>query len=69
MLVHIERYKGKKDRYVKLPESILDELRNYYRATRPKILSKRHQSMKTTEIYAKVSARHIGKIKSPLDDL
>ena len=28
-----------------------------------------HQSMKTTEIYAKVSTRHIGKIKSPLDDL
>ena len=126
MLVHIERAKGKKDRYVKLPESILDELRNYYRATRPKIylfegqyggqysirsaqavfesamekakINKTvgihglrhsyathlldsgtdmvfiqkllgHQSMKTTEIYAKVSTRHIGKIKSPLDDL
>ena len=126
MLVHIERAKRKKDRYVKLPESILDELRNYYRATRPKIylfegqngghysirsaqavfenamekakINKSvgihglrhsyathlldsgtdmvfiqkllgHQNMKTTEIYAKVSNRHIGKIKSPLDDL
>ncbi|MDR0232098.1 MAG: site-specific integrase [Dysgonamonadaceae bacterium] len=37
MMVHIENAKGKKDRYVNLPESILDDLRNYYRAYRPKI--------------------------------
>ena len=36
MLVHIENAKGKKDRYVTLPSSILDDLRNYYRAYRPK---------------------------------
>ena len=28
-----------------------------------------HQDIKTTEIYAKVSNRQIGNIKSPLDDL
>ena len=37
MLVHIEAAKGKKDRYVTLPSSILDELRMYYRRYRPKI--------------------------------
>jgi len=37
MMVHIENAKGKKDRYVNLPESILEDLRNYYRAYRPKI--------------------------------
>ena len=37
MLVHIEAAKGKKDRYVTLPSSILEELRSYYRAYRPKI--------------------------------
>ena len=31
----IEAGKGKKDRYVTLPTSILEELRNYYRANRP----------------------------------
>ena len=36
MLVHIENAKGKKDRYVVLPSSILDDLRNYYRTYRPK---------------------------------
>ena len=36
MLVHIENAKGKKDRYVTLPSSILDDLRNYYRIYRPK---------------------------------
>jgi len=36
MLVHIEAAKGKKDRYVTLPSSILDDLRNYYRVYRPK---------------------------------
>ena len=36
MLVHIEAAKGKKDRYVTLPSSILDNLRNYYLAYRPK---------------------------------
>jgi len=37
MLVHIEAAKGKKDRYVTLPSSILDDLRNYYLGYRPKI--------------------------------
>jgi site-specific recombinase XerD len=35
MLVHIESSKNKKDRYVTLPASILDDLRNYYRVYRP----------------------------------
>jgi len=37
MLVHIENAKGKRDRYVTLPSSVLDELRGYYRAYRPKV--------------------------------
>jgi site-specific recombinase XerD len=36
MLVHVENAKGKKDRYVALPESILESLRNYYAAYQPK---------------------------------
>ena len=28
-----------------------------------------HHDIRTTEIYAKVSKRHLGNIKSPLDDL
>jgi site-specific recombinase XerD len=36
MLVHIENAKGKKDRYVTLPLSILDDLRKYYNTYRPK---------------------------------
>ena len=125
MLVHIEAAKGKKDRYVTLPTSILDDLRNYYRTYRPKTylfegqyggqysirsvqavfknamqkakINKKvgihglrhsyathllecgtdmyfiqkllgHKDIKTTEIYAKVSNRQFGKIKSPLDD-
>jgi site-specific recombinase XerD len=36
MQVFIERAKGKKDRYVNLPESILDQLRRYFREERPK---------------------------------
>ena len=35
MLVHIQCAKGKKDRYVPLPHSILDELRLYYKSYRP----------------------------------
>ncbi|MCL2289600.1 MAG: site-specific integrase [Bacteroidetes bacterium] len=126
MLVHIEAAKGKKDRYVTLPLSILGDLRSYYCAYRPKIylfegqygeqyairsvqtvftnamrkakINKSvgihglrhsyathllecgtdmvfiqkllgHRDIKTTEIYAKVSNRHLSKIKSPLDDL
>lgn len=37
MRVHIERGKGKKDRFVNLPESILDQLRSYYVEYKPKI--------------------------------
>ena len=126
MLVYIESAKGKIDRYVTLPSSVLDELRNYFRNYRPKIylfegqygghyairsvqavfknamqkakINKAvgihglrhsyathllecgtdmvfiqkllgHKNIKTTEIYAKISNRQIGKIKSPLDDL
>jgi len=126
MLVLIEAAKGKRDRYVTLPTSILNDLRNYFRAYRPKIylfeghyggqysirsvqavfknamrkakINKSvgihglrhsyathllecgtdmvfiqkllgHKDVKTTEIYAKVSNRQIGRIKSPLDDM
>jgi site-specific recombinase XerD len=34
--VFIERAKGKKDRYANLPESVLEQLRTYYKAYRPK---------------------------------
>ncbi len=37
MLVRIEQAKGKKDRVVELPESVLDELREYYLEYRPKV--------------------------------
>jgi len=37
MLVHIEATKCKRDRYVTLPASILDDLRNYYKSYRPKV--------------------------------
>jgi len=126
MVVHIEAAKGKVDRYVALPASVLEELRNYYRAYRPKVylfegqyggqysirsvqavfknamrrakINKSvgihglrhsyathllecgtdlsfiqkllgHKDIKTTEIYAKVSNRQLGSVKSPLDDL
>ena len=126
MMVHIEGAKGKKDRCITLPTSILDDLRNYYRKYHPKIylfegqyggqyairsvqavfktamqkakINKTvgihglrhsyathlmecgtdmvfiqkllgHKDIKTTEIYAKVSNRQLGKVKSPLDDL
>lgn len=36
MSVHIERGKGKKDRYVNLPTSILEQLRTYYKEYKPK---------------------------------
>jgi site-specific recombinase XerD len=36
MKVHIQYAKGKKDRYVPLPHSIMDELRAYYRSYNPK---------------------------------
>ncbi|MCL2045638.1 MAG: tyrosine-type recombinase/integrase [Oscillospiraceae bacterium] len=36
MQVLLEQAKGKKDRYVNLPESILDELRSYYKEYKPK---------------------------------
>jgi integrase len=37
MPVHIEASKCKKDRYVTLPTSILEDLRSYYRAYHPNI--------------------------------
>jgi len=126
MLVHIEASKGKKDRYVTLPFSILDDLRKYFFAFRPKKylfegqyggqyairsvqtafknamqkakINKKvgihglrhsyathllesgtdmtfiqkllgHNDIKTTAIYAKVSNRQLGNVRSPLDDL
>ena len=36
MLIHIKNAKGKKDRFVPLSETILELLRNYYLAFRPK---------------------------------
>ncbi|RXR18268.1 integrase [Flavobacterium amnicola] len=36
MLVYVERGKGKKDRYVNLPDSILFQLREYYLSYKPK---------------------------------
>jgi len=36
MQVFIEKSKGKKDRYVNLPQSILEQLRMYYKSYRPK---------------------------------
>jgi site-specific recombinase XerD len=36
MQVFVARAKGKKDRYANLPESILDDLREYYRIYRPR---------------------------------
>lgn len=36
MIVRIERAKGKKDRIVPLPQSVLEELREYYKEYRPK---------------------------------
>ena len=37
MLVHIKGAKGKKDRIVVLPESLLDDLRKYYKMYKPKV--------------------------------
>jgi integrase len=36
MQVFVERAKGKKDRYVNLPQSILEQLREYYLQYKPK---------------------------------
>ncbi|WP_298343588.1 tyrosine-type recombinase/integrase [uncultured Algibacter sp.] len=126
MVVHIVGAKGKKDRYVPLPSTILNELRRYYIIYKPseylfegqyggsysksslqqifkKALLKAgvkkkigihglrhsyathllesgadlrfiqellgHHSIKTTQLYTKVSQGHINKIKSPLDSL
>ena len=126
MIVHIKAAKGKTDRYVALPASILGELRTYYLDKRPKeylfegqnggqysirsvqlvfqqamekakinkevgihglrhsyathlleagtdmvFIQKLlgHKDIKTTEIYAQITNRHIGNIRSPLDDL
>ncbi|MBC3758536.1 tyrosine-type recombinase/integrase [Hyunsoonleella sp. SJ7] len=126
MVVHIKGAKGKKDRYVPLPESVLPDLREYYVAYRPKLFLLEgqyggayaksslqqvfknamvkagvkkdigihglrhsyathllesgadmrfiqellgHNSIKTTQVYTKVTPRSISKIKSPLDNL
>ncbi len=126
MVVHIQGAKGKKDRYVPLPVSILPKLREYYSKYRPKkflfegqyggayaksslqqVFKKTmikaginkqigihglrhsyathllesgadmrfiqellgHQSVKTTQIYTKVTPRSLSNIASPLDSL
>ena len=126
MMVHVVGAKGKKDRYVPLPESLLDRLREYYVRYKPKEyllegqyggpyaksslqqvfkrsmklagINKKigihglrhsyathllesgadmrfiqellgHNSIKTTQVYTKVTPRSLAKIKSPLDDL
>ncbi len=126
MVVHVSGAKGKKDRYVPLPESILPSLREYYLTYKPKeyLLEGQygvayaksslqqvfkmamrkarikkeigihglrhsyathllesgadmrfiqellgHHSIKTTQVYTKVTLRSKSKIKSPLDDL
>ena len=126
MVVHVRGAKGKKDRYVPLPESILPLLREYYITYKPKVfllegqyggayaksslqqvfkktmlkagIKKEigihglrhsyathllesgadmrfiqellgHNSIKTTQVYTKVTPRSISKIKSPLDSL
>jgi site-specific recombinase XerD len=126
MMVHIEEAKGKKDRYIPLPQSVLYDLRTYYKEYKPKdflfegqyggqyairsvqavfktamkkakinktvgihglrhsyathlmeagtdivFIQKLlgHKSMKTTEIYAKVTNKQLSKVKSPLDSM
>lgn len=126
MMVHIVGAKGKKDRYVPLPKSILKELRTYYQIYKPKEylfegayggsyskssvqqifrkamlkvgINKKigihglrhsyathllesgadmrfiqellgHNSIKTTQVYTKVSNRALKNIMSPLDTL
>ena len=126
MVVHICGAKGKKDRYVPLPLSILPDLREYYIAYKPKVflfegqyggayarssmqqvfkkamekanIKKNigihglrhsyathllesgadmrfiqellgHNSIKTTQVYTKVTPRSLSNIKSPLDNL
>ena len=126
MLVHIQGAKGKKDRYVPLPESLLPKLREYYKLYRPKeyllqgqyggayassslqqVFKKAmrkagikkqigihglrhsyathllesgadmrfiqellgHHSIKTTQIYTKVTPQSLARVKSPLDSL
>ncbi|MFS4469040.1 tyrosine-type recombinase/integrase [Maribacter sp. 2210JD10-5] len=126
MVVHVRSAKGKKDRYVPLPVSVLPKLREYYKQFRPKeylfegqyggpyaksslqqmfkMAMKKagirkqigihglrhsyathllesgadmrfiqellgHESVKTTQIYTKVTPRSLSNIKSPLDSL
>ncbi|VAW11485.1 Integron integrase [hydrothermal vent metagenome] len=126
MVVHVVGAKGKKDRYVPLPQSLLPQLREYYRTYRPNEyllegqyggayskssvqqvfkramkkarINKKigvhglrhsyathlleagadmrfiqellgHNSIKTTQIYTKVTPRSLSNIASPLDSL
>jgi site-specific recombinase XerD len=59
MQVFIERGKGKKDRYVNLPYSILEQLRAYYKVYRPKTYLFEGQN---GEQYAKRSVQKVFKI-------
>ncbi len=126
MVIHVVGAKGKKDRYVPLPKSILPKLREYYLTFKPKTylfegqyggpygksslqqvfrlamkkanIHKKigihglrhsyathlleagadmrfiqellgHNSIKTTQVYTKVSPRSLSKVQSPLDTM
>ena len=58
MQVFIERGKGKRDRYVNLPQSILEQLRAYYKEYRPKTYLFEGQN---GEQYAKRSLQNVFK--------
>ncbi len=70
MLVLIQNSKGKKDRYVPLPYSILDELRIYYKTHKPKVYlfeNEFHQPMAVRSIQAIFkAAKDKAKIKKPI---
>lgn len=69
MRVFISRAKGKKDRYVNLPESILCDLRTYYREHRPKEYlfegkNEEQYAIRTVQQVFKTAMNRAGIIKS-----
>ena len=74
MMLFIQSAKGGKDRYTLLSESLLKDLRVYYRRFKPKQYlfegpsgGQYSASSKATEIYTHVAKHSIKGIKSPLD--
>jgi len=65
-LIHIKLAKGKKDRFVKLPSFLKNDLEN---GTDLQIIQKLfgHSDIKTTQIYTQISQASIKNIESPLD--